>query len=97
MKKCFIGMPFSDPAPFEKGHFTRVYDHIISPACEKAEFEAIRVDHITDSSFIIRDVIQQLVDCEMAIFDLSGRNPNVLYELGVRHALKKPVTIISHP
>ncbi|WP_051870402.1 hypothetical protein [Brevibacillus laterosporus] len=94
-KTCFIIMPIADMPGYEPGHFTRVYDHIIKPACEEAGFKPIRADDVKHTNDIVIDIIRKIVDCDMAICDLSGRNPNVLYELGIRHSFGLPVTLLK--
>ncbi len=92
---CFIIMPISDPDGYEPGHFKRVYEDIINPACEKAEFKAIRADDVEETDIIHINILKQIVEAPMAICDLSTRNPNVLFELGLRQAFDKPVVIIQ--
>lgn len=43
-KKCFVIMPISDAEGYDKGHFTRVYEHLIKPAVIEAGFEPVRAD-----------------------------------------------------
>ncbi len=88
-------MPISDTECYQSGHFGRVYDHIIKPACEIAGFKPIRSDDIMTTNYIALDVIKNIIECEMALCDLSSRNPNVLYELGIRQAFNLPVTLIK--
>jgi hypothetical protein len=95
MKKCFVIMPISDHPDYSQGHFSRVYDFIIKPACLAADFEPIRADDIQVTNVIALDIIKNILNCEMAICDLSSRNPNVLYELGIRQAFNHPVTLIK--
>jgi hypothetical protein len=92
LKKCFVIMPISDNTDYPAGHFTRVYEHIIKPACAIAEFEPVRADDIQSTNFIVLDIIKNILESEMAICDLSSKNPNVLYELGIRQAFNYPVT-----
>jgi hypothetical protein len=94
-EKCFVIMPISDPDGYETGHFQHVYKEIISPACEQANYKAIRADDVSETNLIHLDVLKRLVDSPMAICDLSSCNPNVLFELGVRQAFDKPVVLIQ--
>lgn len=94
-KRCFVIMPISDADNYSPGHFGRVYDHLIKPACEQAGFEPIRADKNTKSDFIVIDIINQIVNCDMAICDLSSRNPNVFYELGLRQAFDLKTVLIK--
>ncbi|MES2650018.1 MAG: hypothetical protein V4717_24285 [Bacteroidota bacterium] len=92
---CFVIMPITDSEPYKKGHFGRVYEHLIKPACVLAGFEPIRADEILNTNYIAIDIIRKLLNSEMAICDLSSRNPNVLYELGIRQAFNLPVTLLK--
>lgn len=94
-RKCFVIMPISDTEGYNKGHFTKVYEHLIKPACELAELEPDRVDDSKASDIIHRDIFNKLLNSPMAICDISSKNPNVFFELGIRLALNKPVTIIK--
>ena len=87
-------MPISEMQPYEIGHFKRVYDFIIKPSVIKAGFKPIRADDILNTNYIAIDIIKRVVNSEMALCDLSSRNPNVLYELGIRQAFNLPVTFI---
>lgn len=94
-KKCFVIMPISDQDGYEKGHFTRVYNHIIKPACIKAGFEPIRADDESKTNYIILDILRKIIDAEIVLCDLSSKNANVLYELGIRQAFNKKAILIK--
>lgn len=94
-KDCFIIMPISDADGYEKGHFNHVYEDIIKPAVELTEFVPRRADEVKETNFIHLDILKKLIDAPIAICDLSTRNPNVLFELGIRQAFDKPVVLIQ--
>lgn len=94
-KDCFVIMPISDTNGYDKGHFSRVYEDIIKPAVENTEFSVTRADEVKETNFIHLDILKQLIDAPIAICDLSSRNPNVLFELGIRQAFDKPVVLIQ--
>lgn len=94
-EKCFIIMPISDQGDYPAGHFTKVYEQIIKPAVEETGYEAYRVDENNICDPIINKIFSAIQECPMAICDLSNRNPNVLYELGLRQAYDKPVVLIQ--
>ncbi len=94
-EKCFVIMPISDQGDYPKGHFTKVYEQIIKPAVEDAGYIPYRVDENKISDTIINKIFDAIQECPMAICDLSNRNPNVLYELGLRQAYDKPVVLIQ--
>ncbi len=94
-EKCFVIMPISDQEGYLVGHFTKVYEQIIRPSVEEAGYEAYRVDENTICDTIMNKIFSAIQECPMAVCDLSGRNPNVLYELGLRQAYDKPVVLIQ--
>lgn len=94
-KSCFIIMPISDQPGYDPGHFTRVYEYIIKPACKAAGFEPVRADDVYSTNVIVIDILKKITESDMAICDLSANNPNVLYELGIRQSFDKPVTLIK--
>lgn len=94
-KTCFVIMPISDVAPYEPGHFRRVYNHIIKPACQRAGIEPIRADDVERTNHIIIDVLRKILEADVVLCDLSSRNANVMYELGIRQAFSRPVVLIK--
>ena len=94
-EKCFVIMPISDQGDYPQGHFTKVYEQIIKPSVEGSGYEAYRVDENNICDAIINKIFTAIQECPMAICDLSNRNPNVLYELGLRQAYDKPVVLIQ--
>jgi len=94
-KDCFIIMPISDTEGYPTGHFKHVYDNIISPSCEMAGYKPLRADEVKATNLIHLDILKKLIETPIAICDLSSRNPNVLFELGIRQAFDKPVVLIQ--
>jgi len=92
---CFIIMPISDTEGYDKGHFNKVYEDILKVACNKAGFNPVRADEVKQTNLIHLDILQKLIDSPMAICDLSSRNPNVLFELGLRQAFDKPTVLVQ--
>lgn len=85
---CFVIMPFS-------GEFNSYYQKILKPAIEKCSLTAIRADEIYGVKPIIEDIAECIINADIIIADVTGRNPNVNYELGMAHALGKNVILIS--
>lgn len=94
-KSCFIIMPIADHSEYEKGHFDRVYEYLIKPACIKAGFIPVRADDSKASHMIMFDILKKIMECDMAICDLSSKNANVFYELGLRQAFNKKTILIT--
>lgn len=95
IKTCFVIMPISDQEGYDKGHFSRVYQHIIKPACEMAGFQPIRADDEVKTNYIVIDIIKKILESDIVICDLSAKNPNVLYELGIRQSFNKKSVLIK--
>lgn len=93
--ECFIIMPISDPEGYVSGHFKRVFEDLFIPACDRAGYHAIRADQVRQTNLIHLDVLQKIINSPMSICDLSSRNPNVLFELGLRQAFDKPVVLVQ--
>ena len=94
-EKCFVIMPISDQGDYPVGHFTKIYEQIIKPAVTQAGYMPYRIDKDDSCESIPDKIVIALKECPMAICDLSNRNPNVMYELGLRRAYGKPVVQIQ--
>lgn len=94
-KECFVIMPFSDGEAYEKGHFRSVYEDIIVPAVNESGYIPHRADDVKQTNLIHLDILKRLIDAPICVCDLSSRNPNVLFELGIRQAFDKPVVLIQ--
>lgn len=93
-KKCFIILPTSDPDGYAQGHFNRVYEYIIAPACRMAGFWPERADN-PNTNNVALDIMKNMVDSEMTLCDLSTNNSNALYGLAIRQALSLPLTLMK--
>lgn len=71
----------------------KIYQQMIKPVVASCGYEAIRADELEYLGNITRDIIENLHNADLVVADLSGRNANVYYELGVRHALYRCGTI----
>ncbi len=93
--ECFVIMPISNVDGYPHGHFDHVYRNIICPSCEASGFKPFRADEDKASNLIQLEILRKLLDAPLVICDLSTRNPNVLFELGIRQAFDKPVVLIQ--
>jgi tetratricopeptide (TPR) repeat protein len=82
---AFVAMPFGTKEGID---FNKVYDDYIKPALEGAGFEVFRADKEQRAGDIRTDMFQELLLADLVVVDLSIDNPNVWYELGVRHGLR---------
>lgn len=93
-KTCFVIMPFGSSSPELKKTFDGVYKGIIVPAIQEAGYEPIREDISATPGSIPKSIVKKLAESEMVVADLTGINPNVFYELGIRHVLSKSGTVL---
>lgn len=87
-KTCFILMPFSAP-------FNEYYERIYKPAIEETGFRSLRVDDISAPRPFIEDIVDLIRNSDVILAEITGRNPNVMYEMGMAYAAKTPMVIIS--
>jgi hypothetical protein len=85
---CFVISPFGEP-------FDTYFTHIVKPALEDCDLYAIRGDSLYRPTTIVDDIWQGIREAKLLIAELTDRNPNVFYELGLAHAISKPVILIS--
>ena len=92
--KCLIIMPVTDPDGYAKGHFGRVFQYILVPACRLAGLTpALAGDPAASDTPM--DILQQIIECDVVIADLSAKNPHSLYGFAIRHSMNLPVTMIK--
>jgi hypothetical protein len=93
---CFVLMPFG--RKMDVGNrvtdFDAVYHKIIVPAVEGAGLEPVRADEEKIGGTIHKPMFERLMLCHYAVADITGANPNVFYELGIRHAQRPRSTVI---
>lgn len=85
---CFVLMPFA-------AKFRPVYDEIIRPAVEAAGLRCERADEIRGASVITWDIWERINRSRLLVAELTDRNSNVFYELGLAHALSKDVILLT--
>lgn len=79
-------------------HFNRIYEELLKPALQEAGFEVFRADEEERAGDIRTDMFQELLAADLVVADLTLDNPNVWYELGVRHALReRGVVLVQGP
>lgn len=96
-KICFVIMGFGkkkDPDTNRTIDLDATYKKIIRPAVKSEKCKCIRADEIIESGVIDRSMYALLYYADIVIADISTFNPNAIYELGVRHALRPYSTII---
>ena len=85
---CFVIMPFEG---WNKTYYTEIY----AKAIEKAGLHPVRVDDLFRPGNIVEDIWNFTKNAKIILADLTGKNPNVFYELGLAHAITKPVILLT--
>lgn len=85
---CFAIMPFAEP-------FQQLYKDHIHPILEELAVRTRKADDLSTPSRITQDVWDLLNAASFLIADTTGQNPNVMYEIGLAHAVGKPVILLS--
>lgn len=105
-RTCFVIMPYgTKPIPagdkssdntvrLESFDFDAVYANLIRPCLDAEGFTPVRSDEETGSGMVHQQMIQRIIDSDLVIVDVSSWNPNVFYELGIRHTAQKSGTLI---
>jgi tetratricopeptide (TPR) repeat protein len=94
---CFVLMPFGSKEDENANviQFDKVYEQIFRPAIVNAGLEPIRADEESIQGIIHKPMFERLMLCEYALADLTAANPNVFYELGVRHGIRPYSTVLT--
>jgi len=96
-KRCFVVMGYGTRPDLSSGkriNLDRVYQEIIRPVVTECEYECIRGDEVLDSGLIDESMYYGILESDLVVADISTLNPNAIYELGVRHGVRRFRTII---
>jgi hypothetical protein len=91
---CFYVTPIGSPDSEWRKHSDLFLGSIVEPALEQFSLSVVRADAIDKPGMITRQVIEYLLNARLVVADLSYHNPNVFYELAIRHAARLPVVQI---
>jgi len=96
-KVCFVISPMGDKGTERHTRFKDVLEYVIKSAVKASGFElhVVRADDIDRAGAFIKDILESLYTSFIVIADLTEQNPNVFYELGVRHALSPRTILIA--
>ncbi len=94
-KKCFVISPIGEDNSDTRKRSDDVLEYIINPIVKnELGYSVTRADAIEKPGMITTQIIDRIMNDDLVIADLSEHNPNVFYELAIRHLIKKPVVLI---
>lgn len=89
-KSCFVICPIGADKSSSRERSDKVLKYIIKPVLEPAGYHVERADQLDEPGIITNQIVKKIIESDVLIADLSEGNPNVFYELAIRHGLKKP-------
>lgn len=92
---CFYIAPIGEEGSEARKHSDLFLGSFVEPAVEEFGLSVVRADAIDKPGIITRQIIEYVMRSRVVVADLSYHNPNVFYELALRHALKKPIVQIA--
>jgi len=95
VKTCFVISPIDEEGSEIRNYSDMVFEFIIRPAVAKHSYKPIRADQLSKPGIITSDIVDRLLNDDLVIADLTLANPNVTYELAIRHMIKGHVIQIK--
>jgi hypothetical protein len=94
--KCFVISPFGEKKTPIREWSDKIYKEIIKPVATEMNYNAGRTLDDRSPGSITQEIATKIVDADLVIADLTGLNPNVIYELALRHSTGKPAIQLSN-
>jgi len=89
-KDCFIICPIGSEYSPERVHSDKLLNHVFKPVLDANQYNSLRADQLAKVGLITTQIINLIIDSDLVIADLTDQNPNVFYELALRHSINKP-------
>ena len=90
-KTVFVICPLGKKDSVERKRSDIILKHVISKVVNKFGYVTVRADKISKPGIITSQIVDHILNDHLVIADLTGQNPNVFYELAIRHVIKKPI------
>lgn len=90
VKSAFVICPIGKDGSASRVNSDRLLKYVIRNVMEALGYTVDRADQISEPGIITNQIVDKIINCDVLIADLSEGNPNVFYELAIRHGLKKP-------
>ena len=94
-KICFVISPIGAPGTEVRKRSELVLELVIRPAAKKRGYSVKHAIDMPARDFVTSQVVREILEAPLVIADLSGNNPNVMYQLALRHSARRPVILIS--
>jgi hypothetical protein len=91
---CFYISPIGDENSEPRRHSDLFLSTLVEPALKELNLEVVRADKIAEPGMITSHILEHIKNCRLVVADLSLLNPNVFYEMALRHAVKLPIVQI---
>jgi hypothetical protein len=94
-RQSFLICPIGSAESPERARSDQLMTQIVNPVLAEQGFIVTRADVATGAR-LLNGILRNLLSAELVVADITGGNPNVLYELGIRHATNLPCIIMIH-
>lgn len=89
-KSCFVVCPIGEDGSETRLRSDDIFENLIEPIAKKHGYDAFRITEVSTPGEITPQIVEAVMESDLVIADLSGRNPNVFYELALRHMIGEP-------
>jgi hypothetical protein len=93
--RAFVVMQVGSDGSPERRRADEVFDYIITPVLKNFDIEPYRADLDPSPGSVTPKMLKELVEARLVVADLTGKNPNVFYELGITHSFSRPLICIA--
>lgn len=95
LKECFIVTPIGSAGSEIRRETEGLIHSVLTPVLAEFELQPVAAHQISETGSITRQIIKRLLESELVVANLTGLNPNVMYEVGIRHCSRKPLIVLA--